>query len=166
MVKAFTSKESPANLGTRGGKTKLIQWMKAEPDRFLLYPMGISFFGLFEVRSKEPGWTQCPVWEASTFRGPQGGPQPGWEGGLEELSARRHLPLELSSPTPSQVSLRGCQGFTCWLRSSSFLMKGQAGGVFVAGTAGRGGGPTVRPPWRKDLRQLSAKAQRPGFLIL
>lgn len=39
--------------------------MKAEHERFLLYPMGISFFGLFEVRSKEPGWTQCPVWEAS-----------------------------------------------------------------------------------------------------
>lgn len=86
------------------------------------------------------------MWEASTSRGPQGGPQPGWGGGPGELSAQRHLPLELFSPPPSQVSLRGCQGFTCWRRSSSFLMKGQAGGVFVARTAGRGRGPNGETP--------------------
>lgn len=60
------------------------------------------------------------------------------------MGAFRHTATSLLNPPPTQVPLRGCQGFTCWLGSSSFLMRGQAGGVFVAYTAGRGGGPTVR----------------------
>lgn len=98
------------------------------------------------------------------FPGPPGRPSARLARRSEgSFSAQSHLPLEPSSP---QVSLRGCQGFTCWLGSSSFPMKGHAGGVFVACAAGRGGGPTVRPPVRKDLRQLSAKAQKHFFLIL
>lgn len=78
------------------------------------------------------------------FPGPPGRPSARLARRSEgSFSAQSHLPLEHSSP---QVSLRGCQGFTCWLGSSPFLMKGHAGGVFVAYTAGRSEGPTVRPP--------------------
>lgn len=52
--------------GTRGKAHPKLGWMKEGADRFLFCPMGISFFRLFEVRPEEPGWTQCPVCEAST----------------------------------------------------------------------------------------------------
>lgn len=107
--------------------------------------MGISFFGLFEVRSKEPGWTQCPVWEASL----PGDPREALSQAGEEVweSFRQDATSLLNSPPrPLPGFFERVPGFHMRLGSSSFLMKGQAGGVFVAGTAGRGGGPNGETP--------------------
>lgn len=96
------------------------------------------------------------------FPGPPGRPSARLARRSEgSFSAQSHLPLEPSSP---QVSLRGCQGFTCWLGSSPFLMKGHAGGVFVAYTAGRGEGPTVRPP-RGETSDSCLPRHRGTFLF-
>lgn len=94
--------------------------------RFLLYPMGIFVFRLHSVPAKGGRVDTMPrVNGFPSPRGPHGRPSDRLE---ESFFAQSDLPLE---PVSLQVSLRGCQGFTCWqgaqLLPQTWYMKGRPG---------------------------------------
>lgn len=118
--------------------------------RFLLYPMGIFFFGLFKVKAVAEGARVDTVPSVNGFPSlqcPTGGPQTGGEVCAGRFSTQSDVPLE---PFSLQVPLRRCQGFTCWhgdqLLPSDTVCERKAEGAFVACVTGRGQGSNGETP--------------------